>query len=360
MTETDPKSPALKDAEERKAIADADLAAANARKAAAEADRARVSALIPNLTDANKSTMTEDAADPVLMGSLVAHHALKSAIQKVYEKLRTTADDRNVLVSGDEAQATADAVYLQVKDAIEGLRGLADVALAPSDETASIDLAAPVVGAIASAIPSVLAAFSSKRTLKSEALTADTKTAVAAIAGRLAELNKTRVWLDNVRPVPHGSITTGVKELQQRRVRLQALVTAPSPPGDGADRIALAKQVVAAIDAFLTAVLTTPTGASRSPYAEAALRDQMHVAEGDNHIDQLLVVSCASADSQQATEDRAFMLNDRYNVVASVTVRFALIDARSGELLVGGTESGTARLTGEIGSTITVQLVGND
>jgi hypothetical protein len=300
------------------------------------------------------------------MGSLVAHHALQGAIEKVYEKLRTTADDRNVLVSGDEAQATADAVYIQVRDSIDGLRSLADAALGPPDETLSkealsvADLAAPVVGAIASALPSVLAAFSSKRTLKSEALTVDTKTAVAEIAGRLAELNKTRVWLDHIRPVPQGAITTGVKDLQQRRVLLQQLVATPAPQGNEADRIALAKQVVAGIDAFLTAVLTTPTGASRSPYAEAALREPLHLTDCDHHVDQLLVVSCASADSQQATEDRAFMLNDRYNVVANVTVRFALTDARTGELLVGGTESGTARLNGEIGSKITVELVEDD
>jgi hypothetical protein len=118
-------------------IAEAELAAGNARKAAAEADRARVSSLIPDLTDANNSTMTQDAADPVLMGGLVPH-TLQSAIQKVYEKPRTTADDTH--------------------------RG------------------------------------HKKRQLRKSLA---------------AWLNSTRrVWQDDIRPVPQGSTTTGVKDLE--------------------------------------------------------------------------------------------------------------------------------------------------
>ena len=350
----DDEDPRNKELERRKAEAELEKAIAEAEKATAESKRAQVSALIPDIKDANASKL-DVSGDAPLYGGMAAHHALVDVSAKIADAIADIVTDKKVLVTSDADLATSDAIYVQVATSLDGLISAAEAILptvaegSPGGPDSSADLGFPgaAVGAIASAIPAVLSAFSSQRTVKTFSSTVDAEAAIASVAGAL---HTAQVWIDDFRLLPAADLAQRFATLQALRIRVQQLVTLE--PDATKPLPKLAKDVLTAIDAFLTSALTTPSGAKRSPFAEACLREQLHESGA---LDFVLLVTGASATSQQMINDRPFWSDDKFSVLSTVSVTYALIELPSSKVVGSGVVVGTTQLMGKIGEGFEIQ-----
>jgi hypothetical protein len=228
-----------RDAEKRKAIAEAEKAArdaaqtldpalerqkreaeakksvAEAEKATADARRAQISALVPDLSKVERGETTVTGSQP-LFSSVLAHRALDGAVADLVERvLKAIPEGDTVLVTSDSDLATSDAAYLEVNSGLEQLIAAADELKSQAEQRA----VGAIVGALAAAIPPVLSLLSAHRAVSSNPVTVDDTTATAVVAGGLTASGRT-IRLDDFRLVPTGRIVQRAKDLGERRSSL--------------------------------------------------------------------------------------------------------------------------------------------
>lgn len=397
----------------KKQEAEADKAIAEARKAVADADRARLTALIPDLTEVPRGETTVTTEQP-LFNAVLAHRALGDAAGVVKEKVKDLlGTDGIVLLTSDADLATSDSAHMEVKTGLDQLIAAADKLLSvpkaegiepvgvevPGVETAGVEAG---VGAIAAAIPSVLSLLSAHRSISTYTASIDDTAALAAVAGTLSD---TKVQLDDFRLVPHGKTTERTRTLQERRSQLLQLKLTleqtkaengtrraaaeerirdlntrldKTPKGQSVERIVeglkdakkerdtasrtekqaavhvgIVESTLTTIDAFVTRLTTIPSGAKRSPLAAAALREQLH-AEKDPKFSQVLLIKAAAGSVAQLLNDRPLWFEDKFSMIGSVSLSYVLIDASTSLVKAAGQASGSASISGSIGKDFSV------
>ena len=347
------------------------------------------------------------------MGAALARHALQKAVDsligEVIDVLPSGADDV-VLITDDPDLATSDAAYTEVTSALQQLTATADEILSavPAGEDFGV-APAVVVGAVAAAIPPLLSLFSARRSVSTFALTADNTAAVAQLAGKLTAAGK-RVRIDDFRLVPSGHVVSLERALRERRgalvrrklekdaERIQLETKRASSqqevddltkalhalsPTDAkyedvrthltqqrADRDAAASaalnatvavnvidDLLTSIDAFLVAVHAVPEGGTRTPLANAALREELRGQAGKPRFTRVLFVNASSGSAVQSVDDKPLWFDDKFESVASLNVSYWVIDAATSDLVAAGSAAGSARLKGTFGGTVKIESV---
>lgn len=383
--------------------------AAEADKDAAAARLSQLEALVPDLSSVKDSTL--DVKDgPALWTSFLLGRAVNTAGQAVAEKVTgSELKTGRVLVTSDSDLATADAVYQDVTAGLEQLvtaaKGVLDRTRPEAmDEAVRTAAATPVgaaleaAGAIGGAIPAVLSLLSAQRTLDSAEVTASDLAAVAAVAGAMSQNGSLRVVHDNFRLTPSGgvydrydSVGTARQQLIARKITLgdrksdiQAELASaqaefetlkgstPAPPNHaqqieaakrriaGAqalldeveNRAAVVDSVLTAIDAFMSTVRAIPAGARRSPLATAALHAELHGATPS--FTHVLLVKTQAGQAQQMLDNQPLWLRDKFSTAVEIGITFILIETKSSEIVVAGTESSVKSARGKIGDSPTL------
>jgi hypothetical protein len=204
----------------KKNKASADLEAAKAR-------REQLGAFIPDLSKADRGSLTTREGTPPIGGSALNYRAMTSAAAVIVESLALTPAGQAeaghkplVLVTTEIDLASLDATHHEVMTGMQELIASIEALPAPTatdrqlESTGAMDLAAGIAGAI----PGVLSLLSTRRTVTGAATEANHTAAAAAIAGRLAA--QARVVHDAFRPVPQGRVYGRLRELNEVRKQL--------------------------------------------------------------------------------------------------------------------------------------------
>lgn len=396
-----------KEAEARKVVAESEQAAADARQK-------QVASLIPNF-GAITAPEAKVEGDGALAGSILAHHALRSAAQKVanalgHTKSDGTPNDANdgalkagkesagqktaLLVTTKEDLASADAAYLEVNRGLAQLRDEAQRLLDPPAEDARGFMPAPLLGAMAGALPGLVSLLLPRQSVRNASVEVDTTAAVASLLGQLVPARI--VLLDDFRLVESTALSALEAELRRKRgdlvgkkqevasdkARFEAEVELlskelgelekanPPVPDDlaakrserddkavaaarAAGRFGAMEDLMKVIDGFLAAVHTAGDG-GRSPFVAAALHEQ--IRSGSPKITQILFVKASSAEIDQLYEDRKFK-KDRFTSLGSISITYWLMDTATSAIVASGVELGTVRVEGEVGGAVTPQVI---
>lgn len=402
-----------RDAEARQKVAEAD-------KVAADAKRANFQALIPDFTTADGGTTTVTGEQP-MFSSLLAHRSLDQAAMKLVDHVkRCLGDNARVLVTDDPDLASTDAAYLEVSTGQERLLDAAEKLLTAIEETGKDETtkfefvagtaAAPALGALASALPSIASLISGNRSVKSFATTVDNTAAMATIAGLMAGAGR-KVQLDDFRLVPQGRIARQEKRVQEQRAALweakldqeQTRLQSEELRVEAVERIdKLKKQLaemksddparheieneleddieerdraaddvksaaliigmidnlVSTIDSFNSVIHTVPANGTRSPFVAAALREQLRGPRGGpvggRRFNNVLFIKAISGSADQMLSDLPLWSKDRFHTMGSVSLSYWLMDTETSEIIIGGVATGSAQLTGKIGERFTI------
>jgi hypothetical protein len=379
-------------------------AAAEADKAAAAAQQAQLSALVPDFSKANASTLAVEGSGAVGSSGLT-FGCLDDAATAIAAKV-APPDKTNwrVLVTSDADLASADTVHAEVSGGLKmlldaatelladtaarktrgattsgstgGRRGVTGIG-AGSAAFGTAGLAAGgVVGAAAAAIPQLLSVFSAQRSLTIGSVTVSDLAAAAAVASKLiANRNGAiRVMHDDFRLVPQSAINDQLTRLGERRIELtgrrlelatrqSALEEAQKGGGTAAGRselgqvvasAALVESLLAAIDAFLSAIRTIPSGGRRTPLATASLYQAIH-DEGDKGLTHVLLVKAQPAQSAMLTDDKPFMFADKFSTLVELSVTYMLVATNAPWLVASGTETAMTMAHGKLGEAITLE-----
>ncbi|HYN81837.1 MAG TPA: hypothetical protein VES88_10080 [Gemmatimonadaceae bacterium] len=379
----------------RQREAEANQKADEAEKDAAAARRARLAALIPDVATVKGSTL-EVKEGPQLWSTFLLGRALGDCAKQVADKLKEPlGGSSRILVTNESDLASADAVYRDVKTGLKDLVSAADKLLGVvKEESVEIAGATPVdaLGALVSAVPAVLSLFSAHRTVSTTAVTASDLAASAAIAGMLkSEVSGATILLDDFRLATNGDIykfaaeASGKRQqliarkirLSDERRELEAKLAAtkleverlekPAEPGNSgkledaqkevysvkaslADRdlrAGLIDSVVAAIDAFTTAIRAVPSGGHRSPLASAALQEELH---GDApRFTHVLLVKTQPGVAQQMIENRPLWRGDKFSTIVDASITYILIQTSDSRVCAASTETSIWSARGKIG-----------
>jgi len=387
---------------------------ADARKSIAEADRsevegrqAEIAGLVPDLGKVDRGETTL-AGEQTMFASVLAHRALISAASTLVSDIeeRLAEDHKEpVLITDDPDLVRSDAAYGEVNEGIERLIAAADKLL-PKPPAGPAHRAIPALAAgaaVAAAVPSVVSLLAARRSISSYSTSVDTTAAVAQVAGELAKERAVRI--DEFRRVPNAPILTREKYLQERRAELvrekqareedriqhdalrasaqeevdtlrkqldaltrdkpdykhisgelkrarQERDDAVHATKDAALVVGLIGDLLAAIDAFSASIHAVPGGEGRSPLMVAALRQELHGEPAT--VSRVLFVSACGGSATQLFSDRPLWSKDKYEIVASVSVSYWLLDTSSDCIVAAGVASGTARLTGSVGATFSI------
>jgi len=405
------------EANRRERAAKSEQSIAEAEKAAGDARRSEITALVPDLTAVEKGETTFTGDRP-MFSSVLAHRALTQAVAVLVEAIPATAgwrilitDDPDLVTSDASyvevgtglAQLTAAANALLLPAAAAPGGDLADAA-APGGDLA--DAAAPaVLSAIAAAVPGVLSLLAARRSIRSAPMTVDTAATTALTAGRLAA-KSAHVTIDEFRLVPDGRIVALETELRIKRSllvqdrstrdaersavdatravaqsRADALTKRIDGAAAGVDteaneatlarvrqeiaeltrqhrdlaaRIALLDDLITAVAGFTTAMHTVPSGANRSPFTIAALREGLRATPANTPFTHVLFVQATTGSVDQLFTDAPLWSKDRFHAIGSVSVAYWLLDPATSEIVTGGVATGTAQLKGKVGDSFTI------
>lgn len=109
--------------------------------------------------------------------------------------------------------------------------------------------------------------------------------------------------------------------------------------------VASSTKIVDAIDAFITAITTVPTGGTYSPLVNASIRENL---SGDK-IRYLLKIKMVSSDAEFIIEKPPFLVrNVRTSYIGGGVVSFVMAE-KDGKIVAAGTVSGVATLDLKIG-----------
>jgi hypothetical protein len=364
-----------KQAESPAAKADADAqhrkSEAEASRDAAKASRDEIATLIPDFTAIKESTL-EVKGDQPLYGIALAQRALASAAAVVAKGVKaklTGQQEVRLLITADEHLVLSDTAYV---DVVTGLDQLAQAAkelldaLAAEEGEQIAPLAA--VGMIASALPGLVSVFAAKRTLLSKELTLSDLAAAAATVGALRSQDGVQIVHDDVRLAPlQGKVHTAFATFRDQRDQLTGKklelkaqkASAPSGTPEEERRLAeletrlgLVDAIAQAMDALLASLTSIPHGATRSRLMDAVLREQLHEGATDRFT-HILLVKSQGGSLHEAVDNRPLWFDDRFTVMAAVSVIYLLVATADSQALTGGTVAGTATGHGTIGKSLT-------
>ena len=325
--------------------------------------------------------------------------------------LSSRTGDSPLLLTTSADLASSDAAYGEVANGLQELTGAAkallDVPAAPPPPPGGKVLpVAAVAGAVASALPPLLSLLAPQRTLSGSAISPDSTAAMALLVGQLTQAGLT-VRIDDFRTVPQHHVHRLEADLREQRTKLvqkkldrdaarvqadnlrashQAEVDNLTKTLDGltssdpkyadlqvglkavrqerdesADETAKATAEVGAltdlqtsIDAFLAAIHAIPAGGTRSAYTLASLREDLHV---DNPATRVVYLSASGGSAEQLLDHRPLMPKDKFEVIASVSVSYWVLDPATGTIIGAGNAGGTSQLKGSIGGAITIESI---
>lgn len=364
---------ALRDAERRQKIAEAE-------KATTAATRDQIAALIPDFKDVDRGKL-EDKSEKPMFEAALAQRALASAASAIADKARDELKGTGswrLLITSDTGLAVSDATYHDVVAGLDELTQAAEGALhEPEAKDQATDhpgellgmlafapAAAPVVSAVAAAVPALLGVFSAQRTLRSTDVQKNDLAGAAAVAGFLTtEGDDGTVVHDDFRLLPtdgvhrkHAALVRLRRRLTALKLTLEAEKARTSADDDKAHtriavRLGLTEGVSSAIDTFNASLVTVPQDATRSPLGVAATREQLH-AGGENDPDaftHVLLIKSEGGGVYQTIDDKPFLMDDKVSIIATVSVTWILIGAGTSEVVGAGTVGGTATAHGNIG-----------
>lgn len=350
MTTLDSGAPATTvDADVARKAAEAEKAAADARAARIAADRAereKWSALVPDLSQVQLGP-TAVSGDQAVRGSALALRALDDAAAKVAEVVADLKPSGPVLVTGDVDLAGGEAARRAVVGGVERLTRTADELLKAVQPSTQEAVGALAVGSlVAQAVPALVQLASSKRTVTTAAVPADDLASAACVMGKLLAKNVV-VRHDDFRMPTASRIDAALAALDERRKDVADRV---DRLGDAqkAERDEL-KSFLASVDAFLAAITSVPSGATRSPWADACLREALH----DGSVDHVVLVKGAAGTTTQLVNDRPIGRDD-VSLVADVSITYLVLRLADNRLVAAGAAAGTATMTGKIGKQLRV------
>jgi hypothetical protein len=327
---------------QRRRAAEHESAIAKAGKDVADARQSPWATLASGLADAPRGATTVSGDQPI-MGSALALKGLGVAGGKVAGVVQAKAAGvRSILVTSDVDLATVDAAHREVAACLRELSAATDRYLAPKK---------PVVGpeslgaaAVAALIPSVVGMMAAQHTVSNFAITADDLAATAAVVGALLDtVPGVDVVHNDFRMRTESTVDSELTSLREKRW----LLAEQEIPAEAVAEKERVMALIAAIDAFDSAVRTLPAGAKRSPLTNAALYEELHKDDG---IDHVLLVKGLSGGSSQIVSDRPLWFKDRFSVTTTVNITYLLLAAgKSNRIVHGGTESATVTMRGRIG-----------
>jgi hypothetical protein len=333
---------------QRRRVAEHESAIAKAGKDVVDARQSPwttlASGLASGLADAPRGTTTVSGDQPI-MGSALALKGLGVAAGKVAGVVRDkAAGARSILVTSDVDLATVDAAHHEVAACLHELRAAADRYLAPEEPVVGAESLGAAAAAVAALIPSVVGMMAAQHTVSSFAITADDLAATAAVVGALLDtVPDVDVAHNDFRMRTESAVDSELTGLRERRWRLAELEI----PAEAVAEKERVMALIAAIDAFDSAVRAVPAGAKRSPLTNAALYEELHKDDG---IDHVLLVKGLSGSGSQVVADRPLWFKDRFFVTTTVNITYLLLAAgKSNRIVHGGTESATVTLRGRIG-----------
>jgi hypothetical protein len=351
---------ALGDADTAKKAAEAAKAAADARAAEIAGKRAEEEmvqwrettqrdkwpTLVPDLSKVQLGT-TSVAGDQAVRGSALALRALEDAAGKVAEVVVGLRPTGAVFITDDVDLAGGEAAHRSVRTGLDRLARTAERLLAavppPRQELVPVLALGAVV---AQAVPALMGLASAKRTVTTAAVPADDLASAASVTGALLAAG-VPVLHDDFRmptaPRLEAALTTLTEKRDEVADRADLL-------GDDreADRDQL-RSFVASVDAFLTAITTVPSGGSRSPWADACLRDALH----DESVEYVVLVKGAAGSTTQLVNDRP-VGDDDVSLIADVSITYLVLRLADNRLVAAGAAAGTATMTGKIGRELRV------
>jgi hypothetical protein len=316
---------------------------------------------VPDLSKASTGSTTVDSGTQ-LFGSALALQALGQACREAARDIehKITDKDKYVLVTTEVDLASTDALYGQVEGGLQQLLAAAKQLTAPAvietpSETTNggqESLVAAGVGVAAAALPAVISLFSANRKISGAPVSVDDTQAVIGVAAAMAQLEPAlKVLMDDFRTVERtGHISGLLDDVNAQRLILagrKAELTDSASPGDGS-ALTLVGQVAAAIDAFLTSILSVPSGATRSAYTSAILRERLH----DESIARVVLVKGVGGSTAQVVDDRPFFFKDKVTTIASAGVSWLMITTIDGVVVAGGSKVSTLQMNGTIGDVI--------
>lgn len=334
-----------REAEARKAIAEAD-------KAAALAARDRVSALLPDLSTAARQDLEVAGEGPVFANSLAVMAVERAAVELVGSIKALFSAGARVLLSGDTELAASHSTYRNILAGLDRLVAAADECLGA--EEAEINQPA---GALAGLAPSLLNALDVKRTVSGHAAEVDDLTAAAAVAGQLNEQAPgAAVVHDEFRLAPNGVIRSRIDDVAERRRALVARRAQLSADGAPEAVVALGRlgALVEAIDDYLTSIQAVPDGALRSPLSVATMREGLE-GGGASPFSHVLLVKGNGSSIAESVNNK-FLRTDTLAILATASITYMLLDARTGELVRSGNSLGSVSGSGKIGDTFSVSF----
>lgn len=343
---------------------------AEAQKAALDVEKARIELAemaVPDITGIERGSLTASEGKPMLASPL-ASRALAKAAQKVADAACAKATTV-IRVTTDRDLEASSAAYIEVQNGLETLKNQAEQALAPLPPPASagspsgpVWYLGPATGvAVATAAKSILvpalSLLSAKRTISTQELSGDDRLAAIAVAGAIKAVTDSRtVYLDSARPIlsSDSAVTSLRDDVAAKREELRAYKTELETREDQAavTRTAVIEKLVAAIDAYLVALATVPSGATRSAWTSALIQERS-TAEGND----VLVVQAISGSALQLLDDRPLWWKDRFSTYASMGVAFILVSGATGEVKLAGSRTATSMMQGKIGADLTDQSV---
>jgi hypothetical protein len=394
-----PTGAQARDAKNRQSIAEAEQKEAAARQQA-------LSALIPDFSKVKDSSLEVSTQGPAIGGAALTFGALADVAKAIAAQIMPPAEDNawRVLVTSDPDLASADASYQEVALGLAQLATAADELL-PEATVDSVETAGlvPVLAAVAAAVPSVLSLLSAERSVATAPVTISDLAAATAVAGALKAQTGDRVVVvhDDFRLVVPGRIQTASTLVATKRHELVATKLAladrkgaidaelaiakadekdaekavadadpkiPHPDldtdldnarkrvtgltrksGAAAVRLGLVDGLIASIDAFTAAIRVIPAGGRRSPFATAALYDELH-AGASSQFTHALLVKAQPAQSAQLTDDKPLWFRDKFSTIVEVNVTYMLIATGDSRIVRAGTATAIASAHGDLGS----------
>lgn len=324
-----------------------EAAQAKIAEEAEKAERDKWAALVPDLSKVQLG-QTSAAGDQAIRGSALALRALEDAAGAVAKVVTDLKPTKSVLVTGEVDLAAGEAAHRSVRTGLARLTKTADDLLERVRPPAQ-EVAAPLaVGAIvAQAVPALMSLASPKRNVTTVAVPADDLASAASVIGKLLAAGVPVVH-DDFRMPKATRLENSLADLIDKR---NEVADRAEQLGDDrkADRDQL-KSFVASVDALLTAISTVPSGASRSPWADACLRDALH----DESVEYVVLVKGAAGTTTQLVSDRPFAADD-VSLVADVSITYLVLHVADNRLVAAGSAAGTATVIGKIGAELDVK-----
>lgn len=161
-------------------------------------------------------------------------------------------------------------------------------------------------------------------------------------------------------------------DLQEKRDSVRRLENALAQATASAGSI---DSLLAAVDAFNASLNAVPEGASRSPLTVAAIREHLNdvpppqtsttLAEGvaravepDKRFTHVLLVKGSGGSAQQMFDDKPFLFEDKFAVVATANITYLLIATTGSAVLAAGNAGGSAAAHGSVGDEFKFQVTG--